>query len=130
MSAHHITLQSSVGDFAPAFVKRLPPLEMAMRDHGLDPSAFVIARNLARSPHLPIFNRPDGNLLEYTAFLKGRSFTVTQDNETICASSNISTNLAPEPRDDPHSLMHKLQSEEQKLESLFARVGRWLNKPI
>jgi hypothetical protein len=27
-------------------------------------------------------------------------------------------------------LMHKLQSEEQKLESLFARVGRWLNKPI
>ena len=125
MSAHHITLQSSVGDFAPAFVKRLPPLEMAMRDLGHDPSALVIARNLARSPHLPIFNRPDGNLLEYTAFLKGRSFTVTQANDMRFLEYFYELCVAPEPRDDPHS-----QSEEQKLESLFGRVGRWLNKPI
>jgi hypothetical protein len=130
MSAHHITLQSSVGDFDPAFVKRLPALEMAMRDHGLDPSAFVIARNLARSPHLPIFNRPDGNLLEYTVFVKGRSFTVTQPNDMRFLEYFYELCVAPEPRDNPHSLTHKLQSEEQMLESLFGRVGRWLNKPI
>jgi hypothetical protein len=95
MSAHHITLQSSVGDFDPAFVKRLPALEKAMRDHELDPSAFVIARNLARSPHLPIFNRPDGNLLEYTVFvMAARS---QSRRPTIYASSNISTNFAWRP---------------------------------
>jgi hypothetical protein len=125
MSAHHITPQSSVGDFDPAFVKRLPALEKAMRDLGHDPSALVIARNLARSPHLPIFNRPDGNLLEYTVFVKGRSFTVTQANDMRFLEYFYELCVAPEQRDDPHS-----QSEEQKLESLFGRVSRWLNKPI
>src|ERR1019366_483056 len=71
----HIKLQSSYGDFDPAFVKQLPALEKAMIDQGLDPSAFVIAKNLAQQPRLPIAFRPDGNPLEYTVFVKGRSFT-------------------------------------------------------
>ena len=81
MTAHHIKLQSSVGDFSPEFVERLPVLEKAMREHGLDPSAFVIATNMAQSTFLPIAFRPDGNLLEYTVFVKDRSFTVTQPND-------------------------------------------------
>jgi hypothetical protein len=70
-----IKLQSSYGDFDPAFVKQLPAMEKAMIDQGLDPSAFVIAKNLAQQPRLPIAFRPDGNPLEYTVFVKGRSFT-------------------------------------------------------
>lgn len=130
MPAHHIKLQSSVGDFEPAFVERLPALEKAMRDHGLDPSAFVIARNLAQSPHLPIAYRPDGNLLEYTVFVKGRSFTVTQPDDLRFLEYFYELCVPPEQKDDPHSLSHKLHSEEEKLEWLFRRVGHWLNKPI
>ncbi|MGH6725384.1 MAG: hypothetical protein ACREB8_02415 [Pseudolabrys sp.] len=130
MNAHHIKLQSSVGDFDPAFVGRLPALEKAMTEHGLDPSAFVIARNLPQSPHLPIFYRPDGNLLEYTVFVKGRSFTVTQPNDLRFLEYFYDLCVPHAAKDDPHSLTHKLGSEEQKLESLFRRVGHWLNKPI
>ncbi len=130
MTAHHIKLQSSVGDFSPEFVRRLPALEKAMTERGLDPSAFVIARNLAQSPYLPIVYRPDGNLLEYTVFVKDRSFTVTLPNDMRFLEYFYELCVPPEQKDDPHSLTHKLQSEEQKLETLFRRVGQWLNKPI
>jgi hypothetical protein len=127
MTEHHIKLQSSVGDFSPEFVKRLPALEKAMIEQGLDPSAFVVSRNLAQSPLLPIFYRPDGNLLEYTVFVKDRSFTVTQPNDMRFLEYFYELCVPPEHKDDPHS---KLHSAEQRLESLFTRVGRWLNKPI
>ena len=61
MTDHHIKLQSSVGDFSPEFVKSLPALEKAMIAQGLDPSAFIISRNMAQSTYLPIAYRPDGN---------------------------------------------------------------------
>jgi hypothetical protein len=54
MTAHHIRLHSSVGDFSPD---------------------FVIAKNMARVTPLPLAYRPDGNSLEYTVFVKGRSFS-------------------------------------------------------
>src|ERR1019366_8738445 len=62
MNAHtHIALQSSYGDFDSAFRKRLPALEKAMIDQGLHPSDFVIAKDLAQNPRLPIAYRPNGN---------------------------------------------------------------------
>ena len=127
MTAHHIKLQSSVGDFSPEFVKALPALEKAMREHGLDAADFVIARNLAQGPHLPIFYRPDGNLLDYTVFVKERSFTVTQPNDMRFLEYFYELCTAPKHEDDSHSLLHPA---EQKLESLFRRAARWLNKPI
>ena len=127
MSAHHIKLQSSVGDFSPEFVARLPALERAMVAQGLDPSAFVIARNLAQSTYLPIANRPDGNLLEYTVFVQDRSFTVTQPNDMCFLEYFYDLCVPPAHKDDPHS---KLHSAEQRLELLFARAARWLNQPI
>jgi hypothetical protein len=72
MTAHHIKLQSSYGDFSAEFVKELPALEKAMTDHGIDPANFVISKDLASGPRLPIYYRPDGNPLEYTVFVKGR----------------------------------------------------------
>jgi hypothetical protein len=127
MTAHHIKLQSSVGDFSPVFVERLPALEKAMRDHGLDPSAFVIARNMAQSTYLPIAFRPDGNLLEYTVFVKDRSFTVTLPNDMRFFEYFYELCVPPEQNANPHSTLH---TAEQKLESLFGRAARWLNKPI
>lgn len=114
MAEHHIKLQSSVGDFDPAFVEALPALEKAMRERGLDPSAFVIARNLSQSPHLPIFYRPDGNLLEYTVFVNDRSFTVTQPNDMRFLEYFHDLCCPPERKDDPHSIGHRLRSEEEK----------------
>jgi hypothetical protein len=127
MIGHHIKLQSSVGDFSPEFVKELPALEKTMRDRGLDPSAFVIARNMAQSTYLPIAFRPDGNLLEYTVFVKDRSFTVTQPNDMRFLEYFYELCVPPAHKSDPHSALH---TAEQKIESLFARAARWLNKPI
>jgi hypothetical protein len=127
----HIKLQSSYGDFDPAFVKELPALEKAMIDEGLNPSAFVIAKNLAQISHLPIAFRPDGNPLEYTVFVKDRSFTVTQpDDMSFLAYFYRLCVPAPEEKDAPHSVAQALHSEEKKLEALIGRLERWLNKPI
>jgi hypothetical protein len=127
----HIKLQSSCGDFDPAFVKELSALEKAMIDEGLNPSAFVIAKNLAQIPHLPIAFRPDGNPLEYTVFVKDRSFTVTQpDDMSFLAYFYRLCVPAPEEKDTPHSVAQALHSEEKKLEALIGRLERWLNKPI
>jgi hypothetical protein len=121
MSAHHIKLQSSVGDFSPEFVKELPALEKAMREHKLDPSDFVIARNMAQSTYLPIVYRPDGNLLEYTVFVKGRSFTVTQPNDMRFLEYFHELCVAKDER---------LRSHERKRGPLFRHIVRWFNKPI
>ena len=127
MTTHHIKLQSSVGDFEPAFVKSLPALETAMKQHGLDPSDFIIARNLAQSPHLPVAFRPDGSLLEYTVFVKDRSFTVTQPNDLSSLEYFYGLCVPPPQQANPHSPLH---TAEDALEAFFGRVGRWLNKPI
>jgi hypothetical protein len=126
----HITLQSSVGDFDEGFRRRLPAVEKAMLDQGLDPSVFIISRNLAQSPHLPIFYRPDGNLLEYTVFVKGRSFTVTQPNDLAFLEYFYALCVAHEHKDEPHSLAHAVHNGEKKLQALIGRLERWLDKPI
>ena len=130
MTAHHIKLQSSVGDFSPDFVKALPALEKAMTDHGVDPSNFVIAKDQARVTSLPIAFRPDGDPLEYTVFVKGRSFTVTQPNDMNFLAYFYSLCVPPKQEDAPHSIAHAVHSEEKKLEALIARLEAWFDKPI
>jgi hypothetical protein len=130
MTAHHIRLQSSVGDFSPEFVRELPALEEAMTEHGIDPANFVIAKDMARVTPLPIAFRPDGNPLEYTVFVKGRSFTVTQPDDMSFLTYFYSLCVPPEHKDAPHSAAHLLRTEEKKLEALIGRLERWFNKPI
>jgi hypothetical protein len=130
MTAHHIKLQSSHGDFDPAFVKELPALEKAMIDHGIDPSNFVIAKDTASGPRLPIAYRPDGNPLEYTVFVKGRSFAVTQPDDMSFLAYFYSLCVPLEPKDAPHSAAHLLHTEEKRIEALIGRLEKWLNKPI
>ena len=130
MAAHHIRLQSTVGDFSPEFVRALPALEKAMVGHGIDPSNFVIAKDMARITPLPFAYRPDGNPLEYTVFVKGRSFTVTQPNDTSFLAYFYSLCVPPDHKDAPHSVAHVVHSEEKKLEALIGRLEKWFNKPI
>nr|WP_249130838.1 hypothetical protein [Bradyrhizobium diazoefficiens] len=42
-----IILQSTVGGFSAQFMRKLPLVEQAMRDHGLDPAEFVISKDYA-----------------------------------------------------------------------------------
>ena len=76
---------------------------------------------------MPIAFRPDGNLLEYTVFVKDRSFTVTQANDMRFLEYFYELCVPPKHADAPHS---KLHTADEKLESLFMRAARWLNKPI
>jgi hypothetical protein len=126
----HIKLQTSFGSFDPAFLKELPVLEKAMINQGLHPSDFVIAKDEARGPRLPLVYRPDGTPPEYTVFVKGRSFTVRQPDDLSFLMYFYGLCVPPvEKYDAPHSIAHALHSEEKKLEALIGRLERWFNKP-
>jgi len=128
--AQHMRLQSSCGDFSREFMKELPAVEKAMVAHGLDPACFIIAKDWARTPLLPIAFRPDGTPKEYTVFVKGKSFTVQQPDDSSFLGYFYALCLAPEENEDPHSLAHALHTEEKKLEAVIARLEKWLTKPI
>jgi hypothetical protein len=128
--AQHIELQSSCGDFSPEFMKELPAVEKTMVAHGLDPARFVISKDWARVPYLPIAFRPDGQPIEYTVFVKGRSFTVTQPDDTSFLAYFCRLCLATDEREDPHSFGHALHAEERNLEAVMRRLEKWLGKPV
>jgi hypothetical protein len=124
----HVKLQSSCGDFSPEFMKELPVIEKAMIAHGLDPARFVISKDSARTPLLPIAFRPDGNPKEYTVFVKGRSFTVAQPSDTSFLSYFYELCVAPDEKEG--FFAHALHVEEKKLEAVIRRLEKWLNKPV
>ncbi len=126
----HIQLQSSIGAFDESFRKRLPAVEQAIREHGIDPAAFVIAKDAAHLTRLPIAYRPDGHPTEYTVFVKGRSFTVTQPSDLAFLEYFYALCVAYEHKDEPHSLAHAVHDGEKKLQALIGRLERWLDKPI
>ncbi len=126
----HITLQSSCGDFDPAFLKRLPALERAMIDRGLDPADFIISKSEAQVTRLTIAYRPTGHPTDYTVFVKGRSFTVTQQDDMSFLRYFYALCLHEPKGDDPHSLEHKLQAPSRSMLAFIDRIGRWLNKPF
>ncbi len=126
---HMIKLQSSYGGFSHEFRERLPSVEKAMEQAGLDPNDFVIAKDPARTPRLPIAFRPTGNPIEYTVFVRGKSFTVTQPSDTaflkyfyeLCVASG------GDHARFPSGVQHGPAS---KPRNLIARIARWLNKPV
>ena len=124
MSAH-IKLQTSYGDFASAFVEQLPALEKAMRDQGLDPSAFVIAKHEAAGARLPIAYRPDGNPAAYTVFVKDKSFTVTQPDDMSFLAYFYRLCVPPPEHKETHG-----HSAETRLAAFIHRLEHWFNQPI
>jgi hypothetical protein len=128
---HHIKLQSSCGSFDPKFVKALPALEKAMTGHGVDPSDFIIAKDWATGPRLPIYYRPDGNPIEYTVFVKGKSFSVRQPNDMNFMAYFYGLCVVPSKKDDAgHPVAHALHTQERKLHVFINKIEDWFNKPI
>ncbi len=73
-----IILQSSVGRFSDKFMRKLPDVERAMIDRGLDPSDFVISKDRA-SPSVRFGTGPFFH--QYTVSFGEASFTVTEPTD-------------------------------------------------
>jgi len=112
-----ITLQSTVGGFSTAFMKRLPQLEAAMVAHGLDPSAFIISKDSAASsatiPVGPFF-------YDYTVFVEGAHFTVTEPNDARFMEYLLARCVAA---DNPITPRHKAHI-------LLQKFLHWMEQPL
>jgi hypothetical protein len=73
-----ITLQSTVGGFSAEFMRKLPAVEQAMIARGLEPSQFVISKDRATPPTVPIIGPFFYN---YTVFVGGENFTITEPDD-------------------------------------------------
>lgn len=113
-----VTLQSTVGGFSAAFMKRLPQLEAAMIEHGLDPSAFILSKDSAASsatiPVGPFF-------YDYTVFVDGAHFTVTEPNDTRFMDYLLARCVAA--TENPLTPGHKAHG-------LLQKFLHWMEQPI
>ena len=75
-----IVLQSTI-DFSAEFMRKLPALEQTMIAQGLDPSRFVISKDRATPPSMVPFVGPF--FYDYTVFVDGESFTLTEPNDMV-----------------------------------------------
>jgi hypothetical protein len=75
-----IILQSTVGGFSADFMRQLPRLEREMAAHGLNPEEFVISKDRAAPPAVPMMSP---FFYEYTVFVGDESFTVTEPNDMV-----------------------------------------------
>ena len=115
-----ITLQSTVGGFSAAFMRRLPALEEAMVAHGLEPSQFVISKDRATPATVPIIGP---FFYDYTVFVGEEHFTVTEPNDIQfldyfyqrCIAAD---EAAPE------------QLRRARRPGLINRIFRWMAQPI
>ena len=90
-----IILQSTVGGFSAQFMRKLPLVEQAMREHGLDPAEFVISKDRATPATVPLLGP---FFYEYTVFFGDEKFTVTEPNDVKFLEYFYERCIAP---DDP-----------------------------
>ncbi len=126
METRHITLQTSCGPFSPEFLEKLPQVEQAMIAKGLDPAAFVIAKDRSQAAALTIAWRPTGHPIEYTVFVDGKSFTVTKTSDSKFLAYFYELCIKP---DDDAAASGFLDSAAKKSKSMLSRIVNWLNKP-
>ena len=115
-----IILQSTVGEFSPEFMRKLPQLEQAMIAHGLEPSQFVISKDRATPATVPIIGP---FFYDYTVFVGEEHFTVTEPNDIQfldyfyqrCIAAD---EAAPE------------QLRRARRPGLISRIFRWMAQPI
>ncbi len=115
-----ITLQSTVGGFSAAFMRRLPTLEQAMIAHGLEPSEFVISKDRATPAATVPFIAPF--FYDYTVFVGEESFTVTEPNDMVFLEYFYQRCIAEdeaEPAQQP-----------PRRPGIINRIFRWMAQPI
>jgi hypothetical protein len=111
-----ITLQGTVGGFSAEFMRRLPEVERAMTAHGLEPADFIISKDNSASSNA----RPLGPFFyDYTVFVGGENFTVTEPNDSRFLEYFLDRVLAA---DEPPA--------QPRRASLFGRFARWMGQPI
>ena len=59
-------------------MRKLPLVEQAMIEHGLEPSQFVISKDRATPPTVPFIGP---FFYDYTVFVGQENFTVTEPND-------------------------------------------------
>jgi hypothetical protein len=114
-----ITLQSTVGGFSPEFLRRLPLLEQAMVAHGLEPAQFVISKDRATPAMWPII-KPF--FYEYTVFIGGENFTVTEPNDMTFLDYFYKRCVAEDEPAPAESRSHRAGP--------IHRFFRWMASPI
>ncbi len=110
-----IILQSTVGGFSAEFMRKLPLVEKAMREHGLEPSEFVISKDRATPPTVP-FVGPF--FYDYTVFVGEESFTVTEPNDMVFLDYFYKRCLAAD------------EEPAHRRSSLISRLFRWMAQPV
>jgi len=118
--AMSITLQSTVGGFSAAFMRRLPALEEAMVAHGLEPSQFVISKDRATPATVPIIGP---FFYDYTVFVGEEHFTVTEPNDIQFLDYFYQRCIA-EDEAAPEQLRRARRP------GLINRIFRWMAQPI
>jgi hypothetical protein len=113
-----IKLQTSVGEFDESFMGRLPLVEKAMIDHGLDPSHFVISKDASLFTNARAFG---ATFRDYTVFVGDQHFTVTQPSDIRFLEYFYARCIAPEETaPTPH----------HKLASVLGKLVHWMEQPI
>jgi hypothetical protein len=115
-----ITLQSTIGGFSDEFMRRLPKLEQAMVENGLDPAEFVISKDRATPATVPLIGP---FFYEYTVFFGDEKFTVTEPNDMKFLEYFYERCIAP---DEPAPE----QQQPARPPGLISRIFRWMTQPI
>jgi hypothetical protein len=111
-----IILQSTVGGFSGQFLRRLPLVEQGMRNHGLEPSEFVISKDNASTATIPWVGP---FFYDYTVFIGDDKFTVTEPNDMVFMDYFIKRVLAA---DGPPELPRR--------PGLLQRIFSWMAQPV
>ena len=112
-----IILQSTVGGFSAEFMRRLPAIERAMIEHGLEPSQFVISKDTATTPTAPVIGP---FFYDYTVFFGDDHFTVTEPNDTRFLDYFHKRCIAADEETPPES----------RRPGLISRLVRWMGQTI
>jgi hypothetical protein len=112
-----IILQSTVGGFSAEFMRRLPAVERAMIEHGLEPSQFVISKDVATTPTAPVIGP---FFYDYTVFFGDDNFTVTEPNDMKFLDYFYKRCIAAD---------EELPAEPSRA-GLISRMLRWMTRPI
>ena len=115
-----IKLQSTVGGFTPEFMRNLPLVEADMRAHGLEPSEFVISKDRAAPPAVPLMSP---FFYDYTVFVGDDSFTVTEPNDMTFLAFFHKRCIA----EDDEGQLPTLRRPNP---GLLGRFLRWMSQPI
>jgi hypothetical protein len=116
-----IILQSSVGGFSDEFMRKLPLVERAMVERGLDPSDFVISKDRA-APSVPFGTGPFFH--QYTVSFGEASFTVTEPTDARFLDYFYQRCISEEEEDEP------LPTLRRKPPGLVSRFLHWMAQPI